>query len=111
MGQEASRPEPGKRLQVIGAGLPRAGTASFSEALAILLQGPVYHGGTQVTIGPEKNVKGRTSSLRRTPTKSQDDRTFINATIKSLLDGYVAATDTPTHLFVEEATALYPEAR
>lgn len=111
MGQQASRPEPGRSIRVIGAGLPRTGTASFSEALAILLEGPVYHGGTQVTIGPEKNIKGWTKLLGRPSTESTEERALIESTMKSLLDGYVAAVDTPTHLFVEEAMSLYPDAK
>lgn len=31
-------------------GLPRTGTASFSTALSNLLNGPVYHGGTQILV-------------------------------------------------------------
>ena len=96
---------------MIGAGLPRTGTASFSEALATLLQGPVYHSGTQMTIGPERNIKGWTNILRRTPIKSKDDRTFIDSTIKSLLDGYAGVVDTPTCCFVEEMMDLYPDAK
>ena len=111
MGQEASRPEPGRRIQVIGAGLPRTGTASFSEALKTLLQGPVYHGGTQVTIGPEKYVTCWMAILRRTPTKSEADRKFIQQTLRSLTEGYVAIADTPGHLFIEELMALYPDAK
>jgi hypothetical protein len=57
MGQKASVPQPGARFQVIGAGLSRTGTASFSAALEILLDGPVYHGGTQITMGPPTEIK------------------------------------------------------
>lgn len=34
-------------MKVIGLGLPRTGTSSFTRALEILLESPVYHGGTQ----------------------------------------------------------------
>lgn len=54
MGQQYSAPVPGTKLQVIGAGLPRTGTVSFSRALEILLDGPVYHDGTNITLGPGK---------------------------------------------------------
>lgn len=57
MGQHCFQPRPGTKLQVIGAGLPRTGTASISRALEILLDGPVYHGATQVLLGPEKDIK------------------------------------------------------
>jgi hypothetical protein len=49
MGQKVSVPKAGAEIQVIGAGLPRTGTASFSAALEILLDGPTYHGGTQIS--------------------------------------------------------------
>ncbi|KAJ9148973.1 hypothetical protein NKR23_g4719 [Pleurostoma richardsiae] len=48
MGQVNSAPQPGTSFQVIGAGLPRTGTASVAAALEILLQGPVYHGATDI---------------------------------------------------------------
>lgn len=51
MGQQASVPQAGAEIQVIGAGLPRTGTSSFSAALEILLDGPTYHGGTQISRG------------------------------------------------------------
>ena len=57
MGQQASVPKPGTQIQVIGAGLPRTGTTSFSRSLEILLNGPVYHVGTQTTLGPEVHIK------------------------------------------------------
>jgi hypothetical protein len=51
MGAKLCNPKRGTSLQVIGAGLPRTGTASFAEALSILLDGPVFHGGTQLCTG------------------------------------------------------------
>ena len=111
MGAEASKPVPGKSIQVIGAGLPRTGTASFSEALAILLDGPVYHSGTQMFIGPEKNIRGWIDILKRTPITSITDRKFIDYKIASLMDGYAAVVDTPTCCFVGEMMELYPDAK
>jgi hypothetical protein len=51
MGAKLSQPKHGTSLQVIGAGLPHTGTPSFAEALSILLDGPVFHGGTQLCTG------------------------------------------------------------
>jgi hypothetical protein len=51
MGAQLSRPKYGISLQVIGAGLAFTGNTSFAEALGILLDGPVFHGGTQLCTG------------------------------------------------------------
>ncbi|KAI1810195.1 P-loop containing nucleoside triphosphate hydrolase protein [Poronia punctata] len=111
MGQEASRPEVGRKLQVIGAGLPRTGTTSFSQALSTLLGGPVYHCGTQMTKGESYNLKTWTKILRHTPTRTTEDEKLIMGELDRLLDGYVAVTDTPACVFVPELMKLYPEAK
>jgi hypothetical protein len=111
MGQEASRPQPGKKLQVIGAGLPRTGTTSFSQALSILLDGPVYHCGTQVSKGESYNIKTWTRILKHTPIRSAEDEAFVMRELSQLMDGYVAVTDTPACVFVPELIKLYPEAK
>lgn len=96
---------------MIGAGLPRTGTASFSQALAILLDGPVYHGGTQTTIGPETNVLSWIDILNRAPVRSEADRKYIDETLRKVTAGYVGLTDTPNHCFVEELMDIYPDAK
>lgn len=111
MGQEASKPQSGSSLLVIGAGLPRTGTSSFTEALKILLQGPVHHCGTQVALGPEKDVLGWMDVLRQTPIESEADRKLVSQKLKKLTDGHVAITDAPGCVFVEELMALYPDAK
>lgn len=111
MGQEASKPQPGTKLRVIGAGLPRTGTASFSKALEILLQGPVYHGGTQNCKGPSVNLKTWISVLEHTPICSPEDEEFVLDRISKLTDGYVAITGAPDHCFVPELMRIYPDAK
>jgi hypothetical protein len=74
MGNQASTPEPGTEFQVIGAGLSRTGTASFSEALRILLKGPVYHGGTQTTRGSPKEIRSWIQLLSHWPPSNESDR-------------------------------------
>ena len=74
MGNQASSPKPGTKFQVIGAGLSRTGTASFSEALRILLGGPVYHGGTQTTMGEPVEIKSWIKILKHWPPKDEADR-------------------------------------
>ncbi|KAI4868622.1 P-loop containing nucleoside triphosphate hydrolase protein [Hypoxylon rubiginosum] len=111
MGQEASKPQPGTKLQVIGAGLPRTGTASFSKALEIILQGPVYHGGTQNCKGSSLNLKTWISVLEHTPIRSPDDEKFVLSRISALTDDYVAITSAPGFCFVPELMRLYPDAK
>ncbi|KAJ8120758.1 hypothetical protein ONZ43_g2615 [Nemania bipapillata] len=111
MGQEASRPQPGKKLQVIGAGLPRTGTTSFSQALSILLDGPVHHCGTQISKGESYNIKTWTRILKHTPIRSAEDEAYVLKELSQLMDGYVAVTDTPACVFVPELMKLYPDAK
>ena len=74
MGNQPSVPKPGTEFQVIGAGLSRTGTASFSEALRILLDGPVYHGGTQTTLGKPIEIKTWIKVLSHFPPKNDADK-------------------------------------
>lgn len=110
MGNQPSVPKPGTKFQVIGAGLSRSGTASFSEALRILLNGPVYHGGTQATLGPDIEIKSWIKLLSHFPPKSESDKSLIHNTLKQRFDGYAAATDAPTSGLVKELLEIYPDA-
>ena len=47
-GAESIPTDPSRRVQVISAGYSRTGTLSMSMALAKLVDGPVFHGGTQI---------------------------------------------------------------
>ncbi|UPL00353.1 hypothetical protein LCI18_011287 [Fusarium solani-melongenae] len=111
MGQEYSHPKPGAKLQVIGAGLARTGTASFSKALEILLDGPVYHGGTQSTLSPEAEIKTWIKVLNQWPPKDEATRRANLDLIKSRTDGFVAITDSPGCGLVSELMTLYPDAK
>lgn len=111
MGQQASVPKPGVKLRVIGAGLSRTGTASFSRALEILLDGPVYHGGTQTTLGPEIEIKAWIKVLSHWPARNDSDRRLILDLITSRLDGYAATTDAPASGLVPELMEVYPDAK
>jgi len=106
MGNKPSTPKPGTPFRVIGAGLPRTGTASLSAALSILLEGPIYHGGTQVTLGPPSHIRAWGAALRSWP----DDQALIRKTIHDCLDGYAGTTDCPGMLLVPELLAAYPDA-
>jgi len=73
MGNQASAPVPGTTLQVFGAGWSRTGTASLSAALEILLDGPVYHCGTQVTLGPPHEIRSWIKLLDHWPPQDAAD--------------------------------------
>jgi hypothetical protein len=110
MGAQPSSPKPGTTIQVIGAGLSRTGTASFSQALSILLDGPVYHGGTQVTLGPPSHIESWIGLLSHWPSRAQSDTAIVKEHLKTRLDGYAAVTDAPCNGLVPELLALYPNA-
>jgi hypothetical protein len=109
MGQQPSTPKPGTKLQVIGAGLPRTGTSSFTQALNILLDGPAYHGGTQGTLGPEHEIRSWIKLLSHWPPKSPSDDALVKRILKERLDGYAAVTDSPCNGLVKELLELYPD--
>jgi hypothetical protein len=97
-------------MQVIGAGLPRTGTASFSEALRVLLKGPIYHGGTQMTQGPEADMRGWIKILSLLPASTSSEREEQAALLRKRLDGYAAVTDSPACGFSPELLELFPDA-
>ncbi|KAI9697128.1 MAG: hypothetical protein M1820_007944 [Bogoriella megaspora] len=111
MGQVASSPQKGVEFQVIGAGLPRTGTTSLSAALEILLNGPVYHSGTQVLRGSERHPKTWMKIFSHTPIKNAEDKREIMRGLSSLLEGYVAATDVHPAIFTPELMELFPTAK
>ncbi|KAE8376636.1 P-loop containing nucleoside triphosphate hydrolase protein [Aspergillus bertholletiae] len=108
MGQTVSVPKPGAQIQVIGAGMPRTGTTSFSVALAILLDKPVYHCGTQLNRGPPSELKSWVRILRAW---LAGDRRTVLSTLRSCLTGYAAVTDAPSCNLVPELLELYPDAK
>lgn len=110
MGNKPSVPQPGTKFQVIGAGLSRTCTASFSEAMRILLNGPVYHGGTQATLGPEIEIRSLIKILSLFPPKSPEDKKTMGSLLKERFDGYAAVTDSPACGLVEELLEVYPDA-
>jgi hypothetical protein len=111
MGQKASVPQPGVRFQVIGAGLSRTGTASFSAALEILLDGPVYHGGTQITMGPPTEIKSWIQILQYWLHGKGADRSKMMNLMRRRLDGFVAVTDAPCSQLFEELLEMHPDAK
>lgn len=92
-------------------GLPETGTASFARTLAILLDGPVYHSGTQMLISDDEfHIKTQMQILERTPIKSTEDKLFVLNKLSLLVGGYAATTDSAMCQFVPELLELYPNA-
>lgn len=122
MGQEYSHPQPGTTPLVICAGFPRTGTTSLCIALETLLSGPVYHGGTQIFLGPPSGIRTATKVLNQWPTSPtssptkhaqqlKDIKTLFSGGDGNSGKGYVAIADSPGCTLVPELLALYPDAK
>jgi hypothetical protein len=111
MGQTYSQPQDGAEVGVIGAGLSRTGTASFSRALEILLNGPVFHGGTQIVHGPEAEIKSWIKLLTQWPPHNEAMKREHLDIIRARTKGFVAITDAPGCGLVSELMTLYPNAK
>lgn len=111
MDQKPSVPQPGARFQVIGAGMSRTGTASFSAALETLLGGPVYHGGTQITMGTPTEIKSWIQILQYWLDDKGTDRPTMMNLMRHRLDGFVAVTDAPCSQLFGELMETYPDAK
>jgi Sulfotransferase domain len=71
-------PKPGdvyRKIEVIGSGLGRTGTMSFSAVLEKLLDGPVYHSGNML-ISDEECEKSSTS-LPTAPCRNNHADVFV----------------------------------
>ena len=85
-------------LQVVGAGLPRTGTASLQEALELLLGGKCHHM-RELPGHPFELGEGWSRALAgQTPDWEQ------------LFAGYIATVDWPASLFWHELSITYPDA-
>ena len=85
-------------LQLIGAGLPRTGTASLGLALNYLLSGDVHH--MSVIPGHPFDLGEGWNQALHGETPDWD----------SLFAGYVAAVDWPASHFWRELSTVYPNA-
>jgi hypothetical protein len=127
MGGSISKPDPTRRLEVIGAGYSRTGTVSMQLALEKLLNGPVMHGGTHHTVRtdgayPPFQVN---RAVANSEVQSDYNKTWVEAfearrngdkqrlhkLLRKLMDGYAGCTDNVICLFVPELLELYPDAK
>ncbi|KAE8343764.1 hypothetical protein BDV24DRAFT_149364 [Aspergillus arachidicola] len=81
------------------------------RTLNILLQGPVYHGGTQNTMGSPIEIKSWTQILRHWLSPNPQDRQITLNLLRQRLDGCAAITNAPGAQLVPELLELYPEAK
>jgi len=86
------------KLRVVGAGLPRTGTASLGIALAQLLGGRIYHmsviPGHPFNLGPGWDLALAGGAPEWDP----------------IFEGFIAAVDWPASLFWRELSDAYPDA-
>lgn len=86
------------KLRVVGAGLPRTGTASLAIALERLLGGPIYH--MSVIPGHPFDLGAGWNQALAGDAPDWDQR----------FDGYSAAVDWPASMFWPELSAAFPDA-
>ncbi|KIY01323.1 uncharacterized protein Z520_02875 [Fonsecaea multimorphosa CBS 102226] len=98
-------------LSVIVGGLPRTGTTSMTEALKILLNGPVFDGGSASYLGDRDTQRRLLELTQHCPMRTLVDRTFVQYRLAQLTEGCVASSDQPGCYFLEELLQLYPEAK
>jgi hypothetical protein len=85
-------------LRVVGAGLPRTGTASLQKAMELLLGGKCYH---------MRELAGHPFDLGQTWSRALAGQT---PDWQQLFAGYVATVDWPASLFWRELSIAYPSA-
>ena len=113
-------------MKVIGLGLPRTGTSSFTRALEILLENPVYHGGVQILrlsqasrpLAAERHSHRWIDILSISRARLSDPATYTVSEaqrqkylLAQIFEGYAAAVDTPVFLYAKELRELYPDAK
>lgn len=65
MGGTLSKADPSATVEVVGAGYSRTGTSSLQLALEKLINGPVYHGGTQIWLSGNDGMNWQSPGLLR----------------------------------------------
>ncbi|KAK7984160.1 hypothetical protein PG989_011562 [Apiospora arundinis] len=110
MGGSLSKPDPSRSLEVIGAGYSRTGTSSMQLALERLVDGPIYHGGTQIWLsGDDKRTK--LWGLACDAKFIQHDAALTKKLVREAVRGYAGLVDIPGVWFVPELVELFPEVR
>ncbi|KAK8075147.1 hypothetical protein PG997_009810 [Apiospora hydei] len=111
MGGSLSKPDPSRSsLEVIGAGYSRTGTSSMQLALEKLVDGPIYHGGTQIWLsGDDRRTK--LWALACDAKYVQHDAALTRKLVREAVRGYAGLVDIPGIWFVPELVDLFPGVR
>ncbi|KAK8061465.1 hypothetical protein PG994_007831 [Apiospora phragmitis] len=111
MGGSLSKPDPSRSsLEVIGAGYSRTGTSSMQLALEKLVDGPIYHGGTQIWLsGDDRRTKLWALACDAKFVQHDPERT--RKLVRDAVRGYAGLVDIPGIWFVPELVALFPDVR
>ncbi len=92
-------------MKVIGAGLPRTGTASLKKALELLGFGPCYHMGVAMTHSDDRF--GQHSEVWGDYARARGEKPVP----VELFDEFGAGVDFPSSAFYKELSSRYPEAK
>jgi len=104
--QESMRSERIKDFCVVGAGLPRTGTTSLTEALNLLGLGPCYHM-SEVIRFSQQHVWKSVADLKAQGKKIDWDRVFSGKSIPS----YRSGVDFPMSAYYQELLQYYPNSK
>ncbi|KAL8383100.1 hypothetical protein RB595_006723 [Gaeumannomyces hyphopodioides] len=111
MGQVPSKPVPGTKFRVIGAGMSRTGTKTLNEALQILLDGPVHDSGIYAFCGTPQQQHAWLEVMELAPkAKTVADGKRIDYLLATLLEGYSSTMDTPANMLAAEILGVFPDA-
>lgn len=115
-----------RKLQVIGAGYIRTGTLSFAMACETLLEGPAWHGGSQILhredgLNPNTPYQFPIQNSRLIVAleyvkkwfecyKYRHDKPRLHKLLRELTAGFVATSDFPAGHFAPDLLEIYPDA-
>ncbi|KAI1084575.1 hypothetical protein F5B20DRAFT_567989 [Whalleya microplaca] len=107
MGASASIPTNQlQKIEVIGAGFSRTGSAALALALEQLLDGPVMHGGSQMVHREDAYMKKMVRLYQ-----CRHEKAIVMKLLKEITAGFVGITDAPGILYIPELLELYPDAK
>ncbi|KAK8075352.1 nad dependent epimerase dehydratase [Apiospora hydei] len=109
MGGVPSKPgDASTKLEVIGAGYSRTGTASMQIALEMLMQGPVQHGGGHLLWREDSFPKRWVQAYEA---RQAGDKETVLKLVRQQVSGYVGCTDMPNVDFLPELLELFPDVK
>lgn len=110
MGGTLSKPDPSRTIEVIGVGAARTGSCSLQIALERLLDGPVYHAGSQVWRAPDE-ARNKLWAQACDAKYVEKDKERTLKFVREAVKGYAGCSDVPVHCFIPELLELFPNAK